>query len=112
MTADLSRSDIDNLRLAADKAAMNGRGDQARLIHELLDTNEALDQERDELANERGELANERDELRDALKHARGQLEKVKNLCATASDQNALERHSEACLLAEEAIKDIAEALE
>ena len=116
MTTDLRQFELDNLRIAADKAAMNGNAGAGAVLRQLVDSAEDAEAGQAErisdLESERDELETERDDLREALTAARGQLERIRSTSETASDPNALECHGEIRLLAEEAIKDIADTLD
>lgn len=108
----LQQHEIDTLRIAADKAAMNGQVEAGRILHGLLDATERYEDAdaKHEMAEEDWET--ERDALREALKEARGMLERIQSTARDASDADARERCGEIRLLTSEAIKDIAGALE
>jgi hypothetical protein len=112
MTELLQPHEIDTLRQAADKAACNGQPETGRLVHELLDVYEDQEEKDGEHDKEAEKLEKRCETLADALKGARGMLERIRSLSETASEGDALERHGEVRLSAEEAIEDIADALD
>lgn len=108
MTELLRQHEIDTLRIVADKAGCNGQVEAGRILHGLLDTLEDSEKKDAKREEEVEDLEKERDKFSDALKEARGMLERIEALAKTADTANALERHGEIRLLAEEAIEDIA----
>lgn len=112
MTSVIRPHELAQLRQSADAIGCAGQPETGRLLHSLLDAYEDADKSNGALETAEEDWDHERDAFRDALKEARGMLERIASLCATASEGDALERHGEARLLAEEAIKDIAAALE
>lgn len=111
MTELLRPHEIAQLRQAADAMGCDGKPDAGRLMHGLLDVYE--DAEQAEFAHEAQteKYERERNALRDVLEEAQGMLERIRSTAETASESDALERHGEIRLLAEEAIRDIAEVL-
>lgn len=112
MTTDLRPFEIDNLRLTADKVAMRGDRDTSAVLHQLLDSAEDAEESETAHAERIEELDKEIEALSDALKEARGMFERIRSTSETAREGDALERHGEIRLLAEEAIKDIADGLD
>jgi hypothetical protein len=100
----ITENDIQNYRLAADKAAMNGQGEAARVMRELLDAyeereklNESRDDQVTQLEQDVEEIEEERDELRAGLA-------RVRRLCIKVPESEREQRFGEIIVAVDEAL--------